>query len=341
MKFRWNSEQLGSVFALPAAVVDQHIRMAGSAQLKVLLWFCRHGGGCFDAADCSAAIGLSAADCTDAMQYWVEAKVLLPCQSDDQVKQTETQPEPASVADKQPAPPPKVVPRPQPVKPQMKEVLSRQKSSPEFDYLLQTASARLGRPITHGDMETLLYLYDTAGLPAEVILMIIVYAVSAGKNNMRYIEKMALDWAEKGIDTIAAAEIQLCTLERQREAANHLKQLLGIKNELTVAQRMAAEKWFCEWKMPDELVKLAYDQCVAKTGKFQANYMMKALEHWYMDGLQTVEEVQAHDHGNGKGKAKAKKPAARPLMSDPAHPTADFDEYEDMVRRYTPVYKAE
>ena len=96
MKYQWNGEQLGSVFALPAAVVDQHIRMAGSAQLKVLLWFCRHGGGCFDAADCSAAIGLSPADCADAMQYWVEAKVLLPC--DGQSEPTKGQPESAPAA---------------------------------------------------------------------------------------------------------------------------------------------------------------------------------------------------------------------------------------------------
>lgn len=63
----------------------------------------------------------------------------------------------------------------------MKEVIARQKSSPDFAYLLDTASARLGKAITNGDMETLLYLYDTAGLPAEVILMVIEYAVGRGE----------------------------------------------------------------------------------------------------------------------------------------------------------------
>lgn len=61
-------------------------------------------------------------------------------------------------------------------------------------------------------METLLYLYDTAGLPAEVILMVIEYAVGAGKYHMRYIEKVALDWADRGIDTIDKAEQHLCPL---------------------------------------------------------------------------------------------------------------------------------
>lgn len=97
-------------------------------------------------------------------------------------------------------------------------MLKRQKESEEFAYLLDTASARLGRPISHGDMETLLYLYDTAGLPIEVILMVLAYAVAAGKLNMRYVEKVALDWADQGIDTIAAAEQHLLRLERRDQA---------------------------------------------------------------------------------------------------------------------------
>ena len=76
MTIRWNPEALDEVFALPAQVVDRHIRLAGSAQLKVLLWLARAGRGTFDADACAAAIGLSAADCTDALQYWVETGVL-------------------------------------------------------------------------------------------------------------------------------------------------------------------------------------------------------------------------------------------------------------------------
>lgn len=57
MEVRWNSEALGEVFVLPAAVVDRHIRLAGSAQLKVLLWLSRAGGGVFDPESCGKAIG--------------------------------------------------------------------------------------------------------------------------------------------------------------------------------------------------------------------------------------------------------------------------------------------
>ena len=77
MNYRFNPASLSSVFAVPAEVADRHIRMAGSAQLKVLLWFLRHGGGDFDPSACGAAIGLSAADCSDAMGFWSEAGLLI------------------------------------------------------------------------------------------------------------------------------------------------------------------------------------------------------------------------------------------------------------------------
>ena len=76
MEYRWNSEVWTEAVALPAAVVDRHIRLAGPTQLKVLLWLARRGQGTFDAAACAAAIGYSPADCADAMQYWLGTGML-------------------------------------------------------------------------------------------------------------------------------------------------------------------------------------------------------------------------------------------------------------------------
>lgn len=45
MEYRWNPEVWTEAVALPAAVVDRHIRLAGPTQLKVLLWLARRGQG--------------------------------------------------------------------------------------------------------------------------------------------------------------------------------------------------------------------------------------------------------------------------------------------------------
>ena len=76
MTYTWNMRLMGDVFVLPGDIVDNHLRLAGSTQLKVLLWCARCGRGEFDAQACSAAIGVSPADCVDALQYWLQTGVL-------------------------------------------------------------------------------------------------------------------------------------------------------------------------------------------------------------------------------------------------------------------------
>ncbi len=329
MNYCLNPETLGEVFAVPAAVADQHIKLAGSAQLKVLLWLLRGGQGVFDADACSKAIGLSPADCSDALQYWFATGLLLSVESDHD---TVVEPKPPVEKNKEPekrSAPEKIsiMPPPRPVKPSMKEVIKRQKQSSEFSYLLDTASARLGRPISHGDMETLLYLYDTAGMPVEVTLMVIEYAIAQGKSHMRYIEKVALDWSDRGVDTIAAAEQLLCAMERRNQAWHKLSSLLGITKTPTLAQSEAAELWIFDWKVDDGLLGLAYEKCNAATGKFNSGYMIKIIEQWREDGVDSVEKAEAAKGGKRKGKSKSKK-----------NSSLDLDEYEEMVRNFTPVY---
>lgn len=336
VQYQWNPENFTSLLALPAVVVTRHLKMAGAVQLKVLLWLASEGKGEFDAQACGAAIGQAPADCTDALQYWLETGVLRCAASAGSTGAADTAGSPAAP----PAPPippvvlpqstAKAVPRPAAVKPQMRDVVRRQKDDKEFAYLLETASARLGRAITNGDMETLLYLYDTAGLPAEVVLMVIVYAVSLGKSHMRYVEKIALSWADNGIDTIDKAEQYLCRLDRRDQAWAGVQKELGIAHSPTTGQLDAVERWVYDWHMDNRLIRMAYEMCYEKTGKFQATYMSRILEQWHLDGIDTVEKAQALLQKRGKGKTA---PAAESSL--------DLDEYEELVLNYVPVYKKE
>lgn len=322
---------------LPAAVVDKHLRLAGPTQLKVLLWLTRYGGGTFDAEACGAAIGYSAADCADAMQYWLGTGVLTqtgksagkPAKQPEKPKTEKATKNPVPAADGLRPVSPRPTPRPAAVKPQMKEVLARQKESPDFSYLLEAASARLGKAISPGEMETLLYLFDTAALPAEVILMVIEYAVADGKNGMRYIEKVALDWADKGIDSIAAAEEHLCALERRRQAWEQVRELLALPPSGTAAQKDMADRWVAQWRMKDELICLARDMCVEKIGKVHCTYIDRILEHWHADGIDTAD----------KAKVDSGKAGAAPAVKSKKSSSLDMDAYMEQVMSQAPVFK--
>ncbi len=314
-EYFWNPSLMRHVFAVPEEIVDRHLRLAGSVQLKVLLWVSRNGA--FDAEACSAAIGVSAPDCADALQYWVMAGVL--SGGEPQAVTIPAAPVPAA---EKPVSKPKAA-RLKVHKPQLTEVIHRQQQDGEFDGLLTEVSARMGRPLGNGDLETLLYLYESVGLPAAVILMVVGYAAQMGRINMRYIEKVALDWADRGIVTMAAAEEHLCYLERCEQAVLRVQAVCQLEKPLTTATAMrAAEKWICEWGVTDEVLAKAYAICHEKLAKFDTRYMDRVLENWREQGADTAEKV---DELTGKKPEKVH--------------SFDHTEYESMVEHYVPVYK--
>lgn len=315
---------MGAVMAVPTAVVDRALKLAGAAQLKVLLWFARNG--CFEAAACAAAVGLSEADCRDAMQFWVELG-LLQAEGEDP-----------------PAPPATVeavnLPKPAPTeekRPTFREVVARQKNCADFDYLLKTAEQRLGRTVTPAETETFLYIYDTVGLPAEVILMLLVYAVQNGKVKSRsgfrtYLEKAALSWAEQGIVTVAAAEAELCRQERRHTLREHVGKLFGMERSLSLLQVEAAIQWVDEWHFSDEMLLLALAKCREKTERVNFNYITRILEGWFLDGITTPEAAAA-------ALAPKRKSTVKPLLSDEGE-TPDATDYERAAADWRPVYTA-
>ena len=220
------------------------------------------------------------------------------------------------------------------VKPQMQEVLAEERRSSAFAYLLQTASARLGKAISPGDMQTLLYLKRDVGLPAEVILMVIEYAIGKNKASMRYIESVALSWADQGIDTMAAVEQHLLQEKRREQAWKTVCDLLGVELSGTMGQKETAERWLFDWQLDERLIRLAGDECREKAKKFNIGYIDKVLEHWRLDGLTTPEKVRAYREKEPM--SAAKKRAAKNLDK----PTSfDLDAYTEMVKNYRPVFK--
>jgi hypothetical protein len=150
------------------------------------------------------------------------------------------------------------------VKPTIKEVLQYQKQHAEFSTLVEAASARLGKAIGHGDTATLLYLHDTVGLPMEVILMEIAYAVSIGKGNMRYVEKLAVSLYDTGIITPEALTERLRQLEAAETAEGLVKRLFGFSRSLTAKEKGFVADWTGAFAFGDAMIEKAYELAVTQ-----------------------------------------------------------------------------
>lgn len=68
-----------------------------------------------------------------------------------------------------------------------------------------SAERYLGRTLSATDINTLLYFYDVLGFSTELIVYLIESCVSNNHTSIRYIEKVALGWADQHITTVEEA----------------------------------------------------------------------------------------------------------------------------------------
>lgn len=151
-------------------------------------------------------------------------------------------------------------------------------------FLYAETSRMLGKVLSSSELQTLFWIYDCLGLSAPVILMLINYAVKEGKGRIRYIEKVAIAWAEQGITSLARAEAYLASLEQRGRYEQKIKKLFGIgERALTSAERKIAEEWRTAVKPTQSQLREAYSICVERTGKFSMRYINGILKNWAED----------------------------------------------------------
>ena len=76
MNYTVNLGCWGSIFAVPTDVVDKYLKIAGSAQLKVLLYILRHSGEQFDIETISAHLNMGAFDVKDCIEFWSSFNII-------------------------------------------------------------------------------------------------------------------------------------------------------------------------------------------------------------------------------------------------------------------------
>lgn len=281
MDYTINPTAFTSAFTVPCSVVDKHIKLAGAAQLKVLLWIMRNMGDGICIEKISQAIGLPEMDVKDALQYWIEAGIIIATGE----KPQKPQPEEKKTA--------KTAVRKAAIKPSREEVARRGLECPEIAFLLQEAQLKFGRGLRQNEASTLVWLYDDEGLSAALILMIIEYAKSENKCNIGFIERTAIDWINSGIDSISAAEKKIRELNDQKIAWNIVRSAMGIEDRRPSPNELKlAYKWVVEYGFSREILAEAYNQCVDNTSKFSMPYIRKILEDWHKKNVKTIEDIK-------------------------------------------------
>ena len=310
-----------NVFAVPVSVVDKHIKLVGSTQLKVLLWILRNSEKEFSEEDISNALAMNKEDVKDALAYWVETGMLkhrgseiIPDEKETRQKQNNDFSIDIDHSQKN-----KTRSTARTLKPDSAYINERISSSEDVAVLMQEAQLILGRPISTGDSAVLITLMDNEGLPADVILMIMQYAVSIGKGNMRYIETVGISWAAEDIDTIEKAEKKIKYLSEIQKAWRNFEKVIGMQRRPTSKEEEAVNRWYNLWNYNDKMIKEAYEICIDSNGKYILKYIDSIISRWHKEGIKNLEQVY-RERSTNKTKIKSK-------IEKPSYNIAEYENY--------------
>ena len=283
MEYRLHMGPWNSVFAVPTALVDRYLKLAGKEQLQVLLWMLRHGGEAFSPEALAQELALDQDAVLDALDYWQQEGLLA---------SREGQLTPAAQPEAPQAP--GLPPKRRLVRPDTQHLAARMGESEEIRFLMQEAQATFGKTISPAMAATLLAMCDDYGLPVEVVVMLLHYAKDVGKTGTAYLDSVARDWAESGVFTLEAAEKKLQELEEHRQAWAKVQSAAGLPRRApSRKEEDAAYRWVYQWKFTGEMLRAAYERCVDNTGKFNISYINKILEGWHKQGARNLQEVEA------------------------------------------------
>lgn len=160
------------------------------------------------------------------------------------------------------------------------EIASFTAKDKELALLYEETEKIMCKVLSPNNQQTLYWIYNDLGMSSAMIILMLNYAKSKDKCNMRYIEKLAFDFSEKGIFTFEAAEKYISDLERSGTYEARIKKLFGLERNFTSTEKTVITKWCNELKPTKEQLIQAYEICVERTGKFSAKYMDAILVNW-------------------------------------------------------------
>lgn len=327
---------------IPNRFIDDYMQDANEAQLKVYLYLLRMlgSGQAASVSDLADKFNHSERDIIRALKYWEKQKLLtldydaagapvgihfrnletdasperpLASQSlslfmeraeDGQAPAAETQPfeKPAYTADN------------------LREFKGRQ----ETERLLFIAESYIGRPLTPAEMKTLLFFTDILHFSEDLIDYLIAYCVDRGKKDFKYMEKVAVAWAENGVTSPRQAK---------KYAAKYDKNVYTIMNALgrtsapTAREAEYITRWTGEYGFDMDVILEACERTVLATDRHRLEYAESILTHWRQENVHHKTDIQKIDTLYQRKKAASRQTSGN-KFNQFAQNDYDFDALE-------------
>ena len=199
--------------------------------------------------------------------------------------------------------------------------------------LLYVIQKYLEKTLNSTETNIILYIYSELGFSVELTEYLVEYCVSNNHKDMKYIEKVALNWHENMVTTVDEA--------KRYVAVNNFYPIInafGIKGRtLGTEEKEWVIKWKNEYGFDMEIIVNACKRSLANTNGASFKYADTILQDWMKKGVKSVADLKAIDEAHEKEKEKSavrtakKVTVAKPAFNNFHQRTYDYDAMEKLL----------
>ena len=191
--------------------------------------------------------------------------------------------------------------------------------------LLFIAEQYLRKTLSANDIRSILFLTDTLHFSNDLIDYLLQYCVQKDKKSFRYIESVAIDWAQQNIKTPADA----CTYTAKYDRNIYtIMNALGKTSSPTTTEIDFITRWSKEWGFTIDIILEACERTVLATDKHRFEYADKILSNWKKNAVHNKSDISKIDSSFRKNKKPAEKTSYSNMFTQFEQHDYDFEALE-------------
>lgn len=173
----------------------------------------------------------------------------------------------------------------------------------DFSWACLIVESYLERPLTGSEVQLLSYLYDTLHFSKELILHLYEYCLDLHKTNIKYVQAVALSWAENNITTPEKAEEFSAKYSTTYTA---ISKALGLNRQLANIESQYVDRWQNQWNMDLAVILEACNRTMLAIQKPDFKYLDGILSNWHNNNVHTLQDIQLCDEKHNQKKKTTK-----------------------------------
>ena len=167
------------------------------------------------------------------------------------------------------------------------------RKNPDISELFFIIETYLKHTLSSTDTNMVLYWLDELHFSTDLVEYLVEYCITKGHSSLRYMNKVALGWADAGIKTVDQAK---------DDAAAHSQIYYSVMKALGITGRNLVDsevslinKWVGEYGFDIELVKAACSKTISAIQKPSFEYTDSILANWRKKDVHILKDVEVLD----------------------------------------------